>query len=121
MNCFCSVYRELTDYDLSLGVKSKANSFVKNHMLGFLTKEETADLEDDEYVTFVKAFRDDYIYEIMQLSSEVFGYNTLDHVLGVHFIAMSVGRQFKKLGFDVDLGRVSWVPLPDMTSENSEY
>ncbi len=102
-----SVYRELTDYDLSLGVKSKANSFVKNHMLGFLTKEEIADLEDDEYVTFVKAFRDDYIYEIMQLSSEVFGYNTLDHVLGVHFIAMSVGRQFKKLGFDVDLGRVS--------------
>ena len=98
-----AVYRELTDYELTF----MTGSFVMDHKLGFLTKEERLGLEDKEYEHFTKAFRNDYIYEIMKLSWEVYGYNTLDHVLGVHYVAINLGRQFAKLGFNVDLGRVS--------------
>lgn len=96
-------YRILTEYELTL----PRRNFVHDHKMEFLTEEEISELEDNEYVTFVKSFKDSFIFELMKLSEEVFGYNTLDHVLGVHYIAIFIGRQFKKLGFDIDLGRVS--------------
>lgn len=98
-----SLYRLFCEYQRTV----PGDSFVQRHPLRFLEEEEIAALPDEEYRRFLQAFHDDYIYEIMQLSSEIHGYNTLDHVLGVHDLALSLARQYKKLGYPVDLGRVS--------------
>lgn len=61
----------------------------------------------EEYVTFIKYFNADYVYEMMLLNQEITGYNTLSHISGVHYIAMHVGRQLFNCGLPIDLGRVS--------------
>lgn len=65
------------------------------------------DEENEEYRKFTEAFNNDYIYELMKLSSEVYNFNTLDHICGVHFLSMFIAKQVKELGIPIDLGRVS--------------
>lgn len=88
--------------------KSKDNTFMSRYPLSFLTDEEQNQLEDPiEYYRFVKSFKAAYIYELMKLAAEHLGYNTIDHVCGVHYLAINIGRQLKELGEPIDLGRVS--------------
>lgn len=97
------IYSLLTEYGKTLN----RGDFISNHRFSFLTEEEMSHLPDEEYRRFLQGFSSDYIYEIMKLSREIFGFNTLDHVAGVHFVAINLARQFIKIGFKVDLGRVS--------------
>lgn len=97
------VYSVLCEYGRTL----PGDDFVARHRFSFLTETEIAQLPDDEYRRFIAGFNNDYIYEIMKLSRELFGFNTLDHVAGVHFVAINLARQLVKIGFEVDLGRVS--------------
>lgn len=97
-----------------LGIVSKYqksvddNTWLSTFAFEFLTAEEENALENpEEYKKFLKAFQDDYIYEMMKLNQELMGFNTLDHICGVHYIALSIGRQLKAYGLPVDLGRVS--------------
>ncbi len=88
--------------------KSADGSFQSTYPFEPLTPDEEANLENaDEYRRFRVSFRNDYIYEMMKLNQEVAGYTTLDHICGVHFLALRVARQLKQLGFEIDLGRVS--------------
>ncbi|WP_019227624.1 hypothetical protein [Sedimentibacter sp. B4] len=74
----------------------------------FLSEEEISNLPNpDEYVNFLEKFDKNYIYELMMLDAEVNGYNTLKHVTAVHYVAMHVARQLKKVGINVNLGLVS--------------
>ena len=74
----------------------------------FLNDEEIQDLPSrSEYLNFLNAFDKNYVYELMMLDGEVNGYNTLNHVAAVHFVAMHVARQLKKVGVQVNLGLVS--------------
>ena len=74
----------------------------------FLTEEEINDLPNrQEYLNFLNVFDKDYVYELMMLDGEINGYNTLNHVSAVHFVAMHVARQLKRAGVQVDLGIVS--------------
>ncbi len=83
-------------------------SFQSAYPFETLTQEEENSLENaDEYRRFKVSFRNDYIYEMMKLNQEVAGYTTLDHICGVHYLALRVARQLKQLGFEIDLGRVS--------------
>ena len=100
---YLRIYRLLAEYDQTV----PSDDFSGRHPFALLTEEEMARLPDQEYERFIEGFKKDHIYEIMKLSREVFGYNTLDHVQGVHFVAMHLARQFVEIGFDVDLGRVS--------------
>ena len=82
--------------------------FHVKYPLNFLTSEEKNKLENPaEYKRFLKAFNDEYIYETMKLSQEVLKFNTLDHICGVNWITLFIGRQLYNLGFPVDLGRIS--------------
>ena len=82
--------------------------FCSRYPLDFLTSEERNKLENPaEYRRFLKAFHDEYIYEMMRLSQEISKYNTLDHICGVNRVALLVGRQLYNLGLPVDLGRIS--------------
>jgi nicotinic acid mononucleotide adenylyltransferase len=74
----------------------------------FLTSEEEESLEHpEEYRKFLKAFKHNYTYEMMKLNGEVYGFNTLDHICGVHYLSLFIARQLKSLGIPVDLGRIS--------------
>ncbi|AOT69249.1 cytidyltransferase [Geosporobacter ferrireducens] len=76
--------------------------------LVFLTDDERSQLPNPrEYTSFVKAFQEEYIYEMMKLNYEVIGHNTLDHICGVHYLALFIARQLQEKGIPLDLGRVS--------------
>jgi nicotinic acid mononucleotide adenylyltransferase len=100
---YAAAYRELG----RLESQSGSGEFHVVHSFAFLTKEEYEALEEDEYGKFMKAMEEDHILEIMKLSRELFGFNTLDHVAGVHHVGMRIARQLKTLGLTIDLGRVS--------------
>lgn len=87
---------------------SNDNSWQSLYPMFFLSPEEEEALEHpDEYKRFLKAFKHNYTYEMMKLNGEVYGFNTLDHICGVHYLSLFIGRQLKTLGLSVDLGRVS--------------
>ncbi|QCX32548.1 cytidyltransferase [Caloramator sp. E03] len=104
----CEIYLKILRNISEFQKCSKDNTWQSKYPLYFLTKEEINSLENPlEYNKFIKAFNNDCIYETMKLSQEVLGYNTLDHICGVHHIALNLARQLKKLNLPVDLGRVS--------------
>ncbi|MBB6218899.1 nicotinic acid mononucleotide adenylyltransferase [Anaerosolibacter carboniphilus] len=87
---------------------SRDGTWQSLYPLELLTEEEEEALENpEEYRAFKKAFDHDYIYEMMKLNYEVKGFSTLDHICGVHYLALHVGRQLKAAGVPIDLGRVS--------------
>ncbi len=74
----------------------------------FLTSEEekkSASLA--EYRQFKNVFNNSYIYEMMKLHQEITNHNTLDHICGVHYLSLFIGRQIKEHGLPIDLGKLS--------------
>lgn len=79
-----------------------------SYPLIFLNHNEERNLSNsEEYKKFKKAFYDDYVYEMMKLSQEITKHNTLDHICGVHYLAIHIAKQLHQAGLPVDLGRVS--------------
>lgn len=108
LNSCCEIYLRILRVVCEAEKCSGNDSWKSKYSMNFLTKEEEKGLEyPEEYKKFLKAYRHNYIYELMKLSEEVLNINTLDHVCGVHFLSMYIARQLKDLGIPVDLGRVS--------------
>lgn len=104
----CIFYLKLLSVVSEYQKHSSDNTWLSLYPFEFLTIEEESNLENsEEYKNFLLALKNDYIYEMMKLNQELMGYNTLDHICGVHYIALYIGRQLKALGLPVDLGRVS--------------
>ncbi len=61
----------------------------------------------DAYARFAAAYRREYIYEMMRLGLEATPFRSLEHIAGVHFVAMSAARDLHRAGFPVDLALVS--------------
>lgn len=95
--------------DFAVGEKkSYSGQWLSEYPMEFLSEDEIEALEDAaEYRKFIKAFDEEYVYELMKLNQEIVGYTTLNHVCGVHFLSLNIARQLKKYGINVDLGRVS--------------
>ncbi|SDK77164.1 cytidyltransferase [Natronincola ferrireducens] len=84
------------------------DSMQSKYPLDLLPIGETNNLMNvSEYKSFVGAFYDDYIYEMMKLNHEVTGHNTLDHICGVHHLAVFIAEQLLSKNIPLDLGRVS--------------
>lgn len=70
-----------------------------------------AELKDsgvtEEYRQFLRRWREEYVYELLRLGREVTPFRTLEHIAGVHHVAMTVGRAFKRGGGLIDLGLMS--------------
>ena len=79
------------------------------HMdFAFLSGEELEnDVHAPEYRRFLAAWESSFLYEIMRLSGELTPYSTLQHIAGVHFIAVQVGRELKAGGGPLDLSLIS--------------
>lgn len=104
----CKIYIEIIRVFCKYEKLSNISSFYIQYPLNFLDKNEI-DLLDSksEYKRFIRYFNNEYIYEMMKLNQEILGHNTLDHICGVHHLALSIARQIKNLGVPIDLGRVS--------------
>ncbi len=87
--------------------QSNDETFQSTYPFAFLGNEVEGISDHVEYRRFKESFRNDYIYEMMKLNQDVAGYTTLDHICGVHYLAVRVAIQLKQLGFEIDLGRVS--------------
>ena len=61
----------------------------------------------DGYRLFLRACRKEYVYELMRLGLEVTPWRTLEHIAGVHHVAVSVARDLKRAGVPIDLPLVS--------------
>ena len=70
-----------------------------------------ADVKDsahqDSYRLFLRAYRREYVYEMMRLGLEATPWRTLEHIAGVHHVALSVARDLKRSGVPIDLPLVS--------------
>lgn len=65
----------------------------------FLNVQELPDhVIKEEYERFLYYFRSLYLYELMYIGKEIFYFNTLSHIAGVHYVAMHVARQLKEAG-----------------------
>lgn len=83
------------------------DAWVSQYALKLLTEKEIEALEDDEYQRFIELLDREYVYEMMKMNQDLIGYSTLDHICGVHHLAVKIGRQLKHLKLPIDLGRVS--------------
>ena len=99
---FLVVLQTLFDYERSTLPFDPAWDF------RFLTPEEYEACDRaDEYRRFLSAFREEYVYELMRIGSEVTPYSTLSHIAGVHYIAMTVAGAIGSHGEKIDLSLVS--------------
>ena len=60
-----------------------------------------------EYRRFREAWHNEFLYPLMRLGMEYTPYKTLNHVAGVHHVAMTCARGLAGAGVDVDLALVS--------------
>lgn len=102
------IYLEILKIFSQYERNKKRTNVNSKYPLEFLNNEEIKKLNNpDEYKRFINIFSDKYIYEMMLLNQEITGHNTLDHVSGVHYLALHIARQLNNIGLPVDLGRVS--------------
>lgn len=88
--------------------QSQLSTWQSKYPLVAISPKEEELLENSaEYQRFKFYFKQDYVYEMMKMNQDIMGYTTLDHICGVHHIAMKVARQLKRAGVKIDLGRVS--------------
>lgn len=108
----CIIYLNILRIFSSFQKLIDDNTWQSKYPVSFLSEEEKHELENpSEYKDFINIFNNEYVYEMMKISQELMGYNTLDHICGVNFLAMFIGRQLKKLGLPVDMGRVNGAAL----------
>ena len=74
----------------------------------FLTDDELAGSPSaPSYQRFLRLWRREYVYELMRLGLEVTPYRTLEHIAGVHHLAVTAARALRKSGVAVDVALVS--------------
>jgi len=61
----------------------------------------------EEYRRFRLHFRSEHLYELLRLGREVTPFHTLEHIAGVHHVAMTAARAFRAGGGAVDLPLLS--------------
>lgn len=100
--CFLCVFRTLLDEE------RQELPFDPRYDFAFCTEEEIQKSPvANEYREFLTRFREEFIYELMRLGREVTPYHTLEHIAGVHHVAMTVARTFASGGGLVDLALMS--------------
>ena len=74
----------------------------------FLTDDELAGSPcAPSYQRFLRLWRREFVHELMRLGLEVTPYRTLEHIAGVHHLAVTAARALRKSGVAVDVALVS--------------
>ena len=95
------------------GVLEFEKKYIPNNLkngfpLNFLEPNKEENLQiSTEYKKFKKAFYNNYVYEMMKLNQEITPHNTLDHISGVHYLAMYISKQLKNKCLPLDIAKIS--------------
>ena len=74
----------------------------------FLTEDELSGCAcAASYGQMLRCWKREYVYELMRLGLEATPYRTLEHIAGVHHVAVTVGRALHRAGVPMDLALVS--------------
>ncbi len=74
----------------------------------FFSEEELADSPAaSSYTRFLRLWKREFVYEMMRLGLEATPFRTLEHIAGVHHIAVTAARALHKNGVPVDMALVS--------------
>jgi len=104
----CEIFLPFFSVFCELEKENDHSKWVAKYPLDLLSDSEVEALEDrTEYDVFVNAYKNEFIYELMKITQDIVGYSTLDHVSGVHYLAVKIARQIQHTGLPIDLGRVS--------------
>ena len=107
-NSYAQVYLHVLRVISAYQRRSADDTWQSKYPIELLSDAEIEALEDkSEYLLFKKFYQSEFVYEMMKLNQDVIGYTTLDHICGVHHLAMKTARQLKSIGYPIDLGRVS--------------
>ena len=60
-----------------------------------------------QFGQMMRLWRREFVYEMMRLGLEVTSYRTLEHIVGVHHVAVTAGRALRRGGVELDLALVS--------------
>ena len=93
-----------------LNMEEKYKGFVPTKHFGFLPYEISPQEDPEtgtEYQTFLDVMKKQYMVEFYRISAEITPFDSLGHVAGVHYVAMHVAKQLKKIGKPVDLKLMS--------------
>ena len=98
----------LTVFQILLDYERLSMPFDPLQDFQFLTPQEYEGCDcAEEYRKFLKAWREEFIYELMRLGQEFTPYRTLGHIAGVHHIAMTAAKGMARGGVEVDLALIS--------------
>ncbi len=64
-------------------------------------------VSEAEYTRFKEFWHDSYIFEFMRIYSEITPFNISDHISGVHYMAVYIGRQLADKGLPIDMALLS--------------
>lgn len=103
----CEVFLKIFSIMNRLQKYYDSDSWQGKYPLIFLNEDEIDSEMKIEYSKFLKAFDDEYIYELMKLHKELTHHNTLDHICGVHYLALYIARQVKEVGLPISLAKIS--------------
>ncbi len=94
---------------------SRINKYEYQNNVNVLTGKTKLDIRDnyqeEEYIRFKRIFKEKLIFTMIQFNREITGYNTLDHITGVHTLAMHLAKQLQKKGQPIELGMISGAAL----------
>ncbi|MFZ5354477.1 MAG: cytidyltransferase, partial [Bacillota bacterium] len=108
LNPLCSFYLDVLRQFFEYECLKHDKNWQEKNTIKLLDDSEVTDAGAlEEYSRFRDAFYSEYVYEMMKLAEEVTGHSTLDHICGVHYLALYIGRQLHEAGIPIDLGRVS--------------
>ena len=100
--CYLRILQRLLEQERA------ALPFSPQYDFAFCTEQELENnASADEYRRFCAWFKEDFVYELLRLGHELTPYRTLEHIAGVHHVAMSCARAFFAGGGLVDLPLLS--------------
>lgn len=105
VNLYLKVLHDISEIEKTIDT----DTFIGTYPLIFLQSEEEKSSVNysSEYMIFKKAFNQNFVYEMMKLHQELTNHNTLEHICGVHYLALHIGKQLLNKKLPIDLEKVS--------------
>lgn len=100
--CYLRILQQMLDEERAV------LPFSSRYNFAFCTEDELNGSDSaEEYHRFCAWFREDFVYELLRLGHETTPFRTLEHIAGVHHVAMTCARAFRAAGGLVDLPLLS--------------
>ena len=90
--------------------KFEFNNNIDN-LTGLFNLDTRDNFDEKEYLHFKRVFKEKNVYSMIQLNRELTGFNTIDHITGVHNLAMHIAKQLHKKDTKIELGKISGAAL----------